>query len=174
MSARLSAAPIGLLLVCLGLGGLAACSDPDPAAVVAPVKTPLPSYPAWANPLIGQNMSHVLTGRGACLGVWDIVAAKHVGSRPGDEGEGWGWDVAAKAPIHHVLFVNADNLIVGAGEGGRPRPDVPKAREDVTSPDVGWHGIIGVTRGKILAVGITAKNAGCNVGAFDLSTTANS
>ncbi|MHB8284429.1 MAG: hypothetical protein ACYDD1_07110 [Caulobacteraceae bacterium] len=175
MSARrLPAAPLGLILVSLGLGGVAACKDPDPVAVVKPVTAPLPAYPAWANGLIGQNAAHVVTGRGACLGVWDAVTAKHVGAHPGDEAGGWGWDVAAKAPLRHILFVNGDNFIVGAGEGGLPRPDVSKAREDVTSPNSGWHGVLGVTTGKILAVGVTSKNASCSVGAFDLSTTADS
>jgi hypothetical protein len=164
----------GLLLGGLSLGGLAACKDSEPAPVVANVKTPLPPYPAWAAALVGQNMAHVLTGHGVCVGAWDVVTTKHLGTRPGDEAEGWGWDVTAKAPVQHILFVNGDNFIVGAGDGGRPRPDVSKAREDVTSPSTGWHGMIGVTSGKILAVGVTAKNASCNVGSFDLSTTTNS
>jgi hypothetical protein len=179
MSARHLPRPIRRLIAAITVGGLslislAACKDSEPAATVANVKTPLPAYPAWANGLIGQNMGHVLTGHGVCVGAWDVVTAKHLGARPGDEAEGWGWDVAAKAPIQHILFVNGDNFIVGAGDGGRPRPDVSKAREDVTASNVGWHGVIGVTRGKLLAVGVTRKNASCNVGAFDLSTAADS
>jgi hypothetical protein len=175
MSARrFTTAPVALLLAGFVLTGLSACKDPDPVAIVPTLNTPLPPYPAWARPMIGQNMGHVLTGHGACVGVWDAVPAKHIVKPTGSEAQGWGWDVAGKTPVAHILFVNADNIIVGAGDGGMPRADVAQARTDVTSPNTGWHGVIGATEGKMLAVGVTTKNAGCNLGQYDLSATANS
>jgi len=175
MSARrFNAARVALLLAGIAMTGLSACKDPDPVAVVPTVQTPLPAYPAWAAPMIGKNLGRVLTGHGACLGVWDVVSVKHISKQPGSEAQGWGYDVAAKTAISHILFVNADNIVVGAGDGGVPRPDVARARADVTAINTGWRGVVGATEGKVLAVGVTSKNAGCNVGQYDLSATANS
>ncbi len=152
---------------------LGACNPGDDATPKAVVSTkPLPPYPAWSSGMVGKNLARVLTGHGQCKGVWDVVTDRYVGARPGVQVGGWGWDIVAKTPVQHVLFVNSDDFIVGAGTGGLPRKDVSDALPEVKSPNTGWKGVIGVSRGKVLAVGVTAQNTPCNVGVFDLDANA--
>jgi hypothetical protein len=156
----------------LALIGLSACGKPeDDGANADALTTPLPPYPAWAKPMIGQPLTKVLNGRGDCEGVFDVVISRHAGAHPGVEVGGWAWDKAGQRGVQHILFVDPDNKVIGAAEGGLLRTDVPKAMPEVKSPMVGWRGEIGATTGVALAVGIGANNGAClRMGKFQLST----
>ena len=89
-------------LLIASAASLAACGKPEDKsyssnAPTAPtVSTVLPAYPAWSTPMIGKLVSQVLSGRGQCKGMFDVVLARHGPPRPGVEVGGWAFDVAAK------------------------------------------------------------------------------
>jgi hypothetical protein len=144
---------------------LSGCGKPEDDGVSAnTVTTPLPPYPAWSAGMIGKPLGSVVRGKADCLGVFDAVAAKHVGVKPGFEVDGWAWDKTAKQGVQHILIVDLDDHIVGAAEGGVvSRPDVPANMPIVTSKQVGWHGVVGATTGTVLAVGLGAAGGQCSL-----------
>lgn len=147
---------------------LAACGPDGPVTTARQVNAPRPPFPAWAQAMIGRPMSQVVHGHGSCKGVFDVVSANYNGHPSGSTVAGWGWDLDAKQPIPRLLFVDLDDRIVGAGDGGGLRDDVSKAIPAITSKTTGWNGVVGLTSGKILAVGVTARNASCDLGSIKL------
>jgi len=146
------------------LGALSGCGKPEDDGISAnTVTTPLPPYPAWSVAMIGKPLASVVKGKADCMGVFDVVSAKHVGASPGSEVEGWAWDKMAKQGVQHVLIVDLDDRIVGAANGGNARADVPPAMPTVTSKFVGWHGVVGATKGTVLAVGLGAAGGRCSL-----------
>jgi hypothetical protein len=145
-------------------GALSGCGKPEDDGVsVNTVATPLPPYPAWSAGMIGKPLASVVRGKADCIGVFDVVSAKHTGAKPGDEVEGWAWDKTAKQGVQHILIVDLADRIVGAADGGRARSDVPQNMPTVTSKFVGWHGVVGITNGTVLAVGLGAKGGQCSL-----------
>ncbi len=146
------------------VAALGGCGRPeDDGAVVNTIKTPLPPYPAWSQGMIGKPLASVVRGKADCIGVFDNVSATHTGSSPGVEVEGWAWDWQAKQGVQHILIVDLDDRIIGAADGGRPRPDVLAAYPKMTSKLSGWHGEVGATTGTALAVGLGAKGGECSL-----------
>jgi outer membrane protein OmpA-like peptidoglycan-associated protein len=117
--------------------------SPPAAAGTAPVVVAdsMPAYPAWAAAAIGKPL-HALYPKTstACLGFLDGAAFKYVGPRSGDKLFGWAYDTGADAPVLRVLFADARGTIVGAGDGGVSRPDVPAKLARIASPLTGWEG----------------------------------
>jgi hypothetical protein len=156
-------------LACVALciaafGALSGCGKPeDDGASSNTVTTPLPPYPAWSAGMIGKPLQAVAKGKSDCLGVFDGVSAKHTGAKPGSEVAGWAWDKVAKQPVHHILIVDLDDRIVGAGESGFARPDVIASYPYMTGNNVGWHAIVGATTGTMLAVGLDANGGQCSL-----------
>jgi hypothetical protein len=148
------------LLACAVLGvTLSGCGKPEnDGEMSTTLTTPLPPYPAWSAGMIGQPLSAVVKGKANCIGVFDNISA-----RPGEEVEGWAWDSAAKKGVQHVLIVDLSDRIIGAADGGRPRPDVPPAMPGVANKFVGWRGVVGATTGTALAVGLGAQGGQCSL-----------
>lgn len=156
---------------------LAGCNPPPWAsmheAAPAPAEAPpalatgkppegVPS-PDWAAGLFGRMAEEAITGPGVCIGNFD-------GVRPAKDGVGrsafgWAWDPAAGAPVSRILLVNASGQIVAAGDGGRVREDVPRARPDVSSRLTGWVVRTGDLSGPFAALGIVGGGSAlCQLG----------
>jgi hypothetical protein len=130
---------------------------------------PLPPPPDWAADLVGKAMTDAFKPTGACIGNTDGVLTRYAGDVPGLVINGWSWDPAQKAPIAHVILVNANALIAGAGDAGMTRLDVPRARPDVTSDRSGWRAMTPQTAGRLDVYGVLADGKTvCRLGSIDL------
>lgn len=122
---------------------------PAPRAVDANQEA-LPALPAWARPLIGQEVKALFPRQdGVCVGNTDVVTLRYKAGSPGVRILGWAWDPAAKKPLARTLLADEAGKIVGAGETGAPRTDVTAVRKDVTSSTTGWLGYTAKTRGEV-------------------------
>ena len=156
-------------------GGAAAPQAAAPAAPAAPA-TPTtaeapPPAPAWAQAYMGHPLNDVFpTQSTECVGNTDNVNLRYQGASPGTRVEGWGWDRTARKPIEHVLLIDDHTgVVVGAGQSGKARPDVPKARPEVTSPDTGWEAVTPKTSGGLYAFGLMADGkSACRLGHINL------
>lgn len=169
--------PLTLTCALLLAAGVAACDHPKPrgdaakgeAGAVAPPRIPAdpagaPPSPAWAGPLIGKLLSEAFPAAGACRGNTDIVQKTYAGQPRGVQIHGWGWDETRKAGVARVLLVDRDLRIVGAGQGGVPRPDVEAAGVGVTIPNAGWNADAAVTTGPLDAYGVLDDKTACRLG----------
>jgi len=126
------------LIALAAAGALAACGPKHPGKAAA---GPLPPLPAWAADYIGKPLDQVFARSDACAGNTETVLRRFSGPPAGTEVAGWAWDVGAKRRVEHVILVDMDRKIVGAGEGGRFRKDVPKNRPDVPDLQTGWRAL---------------------------------
>ncbi len=124
---------------------LALTATSPPLATVPVVTDPMPAYPPWSASLIGRPLRALYPKTTHCLGYVDGVMLQYAGIRPGVELYGWAYDEAAQAPVGRVLFTDAHGTIVGAGDGGFERADVPATLAKVTSPVTGWQGYAAAT-----------------------------
>lgn len=116
---------------------------------------PLPAPPAWAAGYIGKALNELFPDQnGQCVGNTDNVNLYYRGATQGVRVEGWGWATVAKAPVARVLLVDDGGKVVGAGETGKPRPDVNAARKEITSPTTGWQAVTAKTTGGVYAFGL--------------------
>jgi hypothetical protein len=183
----------------LALAALAACDDPawrDPAtskgaaeltpevadAAVASLASlkprtkakftvvqSLPPLPAWSRPLIGKSLNGLFPMHAPCLGNVDAVRTRYLGVPEGAAIVGWAWDPQEKAAPARVLLVDDSYLIRGAGDTGALRPGVPKARPEVTSPNVGWQALAPRLVGPLDAWGVLADGKTvCQLGHIEL------
>jgi hypothetical protein len=114
--------------------GLPTGAPPQPGAGAPTSQDSLPAQPAWAADYIGKTLAAVFPDQnGQCIGNTDNVNLYYRGASQGVRVEGWGWAPAAKAAVARVLLVDEAGKVVGAGETGKPRPDVNAARKDITS-----------------------------------------
>ncbi len=150
----------------LALAALAGCGQPEWMAT----REPLPDPPAWSQPFVGRPLSqgHVLAPDEACAGMAEQVEIRYRGPRPGSRLLGWGWDGIGRAPVAGVLITDPDGLVVGAGESGLARPDVPAARSDVTSGATGWWALTTRTEGPVEVYGVLADGRACLLGRIRL------
>ena len=133
--------------------GLPAGAPPAPGTATS--QDPPPAPPTWAAGYIGKPLAEVFPDQnGQCIGNTDNVNLRYSGASPGVRVEGWGWVPAAKAPVQRVLLVDEHGKVVGAGETGKPRPDVTAARKDITSPTTGWQAVTAQTSGGVYAYGL--------------------
>lgn len=158
------AAVLGMVLV-----ALCGCSRPQwargakapepPAAPVAaaPAAAPVTAVPGmagWAVAMLGKNPRTLFPRNGVCRGNTDGHGPLE--GTPGEAVFGWGWDFAAKTRVERVVLVDVNYVIVGAGEGGRARPDVPKAYpQEVHDGATGWIALTSLTKGPVDAFGVT-------------------
>ncbi len=184
-AARTTANAARIAVAGLALLALSACSRPDwtnpemskaPRALPPNPKKalpgddgPAPPVPAWAAPLMGKPLRAVFPADGVCMGNTDRVIRVHRGQPPGAVIVGWAWEYAAKAPVPRVVLVDASDIIVGVGETGQSRPDVPNVVPAVTSPTTGWEGIAYALTGHVRAFGVIDNGrAVCALGAVEL------
>ena len=129
---------------------------------------PLPAPPAWAAGLIAHPMD-AFGDVGPCIGNTDGVEIGYVGSSRGVQVAGWGWDPVRKSPIGRVVLMSPDGLIAGAGEGGTRRPDVPRARPEITSESAGWEAATPRVAGILYAYGVLDDGKSiCRLGFIEL------
>jgi outer membrane protein OmpA-like peptidoglycan-associated protein len=133
---------------------LALTATSPPLATIPVVTDPMPAYPAWSAPFIGRPLRAVFPKTTQCLGYVDGVMLEYAGIRPGVKLYGWGYDEAAQAPIWRVIFTDARGTIVGAGEGGFERDDVPAKLAKVNSAVTGWQGYAAATTSPVAVWGI--------------------
>jgi hypothetical protein len=116
---------------------------------------PLPPLPAWAGPYMYQPLSAAFTAQtGNCVGNAERVVRRYAGPPAGAMVAGWGWDTAGKRRIERVILVDPTQRIVGAGEGGLVRADVPRGRPDIADPQTGWRGVTSQLWGGVEAYGL--------------------
>jgi hypothetical protein len=129
-------------------------------------ETPMPAPPAWAAGYVGKPLSAAFADAPAtCAGSADQVVKRYRGAAPGVQIVGWAWDTKAKAPIDHILIVDAGGVVVGAGQGGLARPDVNAAKPEITSRTVGWAADTRSIGGPVDAYGIVGRGeAVCRLG----------
>lgn len=170
--------PVALTVTALSLA-LTACDKPkdrtpkaaDAPAAAAPVGPPastaaLPATPAWAVAYMGKTVAELFPQAGACIGNTDNVSQTMAG---GVEIVGWGWDSAAKKPVEHIVLTDQEGRVIGFGETGMERPDVPAAKPEITSQTTGWKGYTSRTDGWLDAYGVTNGGKGqCKLGHLDL------
>ena len=171
-------APLTTLSLLAVLVTVAACDQPkwrDTSAQPPGAKAPAPqknqvdpggtpAAPAWAQAVIGKNLRAAFPKSGICRGNTDIVQRKYAGAPAGVQIHGWGWDVGRKARIERVVLVDKTFRIVGAGEGGISRPDVPTAVPEITDQTTGWNTNVAVTAGPLDSYGVTGDNSVCVLG----------
>lgn len=176
-----------ILLVCWSLAGCGPAdwrspkssgseAKLDQTSVVA-TKTPVPDLdktvsapqlPQWAKAYIGQNPRNVFPRNGLCVGNTDVVEGRFGGDQPGTSIIGWGWDTHAKSRVGRVILVDINYQIVGAGEGGLPRGDVPEARPEVTDTNTGWRAVTRLSAGPVEAYGVVDEGqALCRLGRLE-------
>lgn len=142
---------------------LTACSPPPWASQRDPDPAFADTSQAWAAALLGRTASEAFPGTGVCIGNFDGVRRARGGM--GRSAFGWAWDATVGAPVSRILLVNASGQIVAAGDGGRVRDDVPKARPDVSSRLTGWVVRTGDLSGPFEALGIVGDGSAlCQLG----------
>lgn len=118
---------------------------------------PAPPVPAWALAAMGKPLHAVFPRDGVCMGNTDGILRLHAGEPRGARIVGWGWEPAVKAPVPRVVVVDASGVIVGAGETGQNRPDVPRAVPAITSLTTGWEAVSYSTTGKVSLFGVIER-----------------
>jgi outer membrane protein OmpA-like peptidoglycan-associated protein len=158
--------PTARVAAATGLHGTAPAHPTRKALNFPPIVAhPMPAYPAFARASIGKPLHAVYPRTSTrCLGYLDGVLLKYVWHGTGAKLYGWGYDLAAAAPVRHVLFADAAGTIVGAGTGGFTRPDVPAAVPSITSRTTGWQGYVGVTSRPVNAWVVLRNGAVCRLG----------
>ena len=130
---------------------------------------PMPSPPAWAAELIGKSLRLAYPAVGTCIGNTDAVKERFGGGLGGSKVAGWGWDPATRAPVARVLLADRDFRVVGAGQGGVPRRDVPRAVPSITSETTGWEALTSLNGGPVDAWGVMADGRSvCKLGHLEL------
>lgn len=142
---------------------LAACNPPPWATQRDPDPAFAKTSGGWAEALLGRKAAEAVPATSFCTGNFD-------GVRPAKDGVGrsafgWAWDPTAGAPVTRILLVNASGEVVAAGDGGRVRDDVPKARPDIPSRLTGWVIRTGDLAGPFEAFGIVGGGSAlCRLG----------
>lgn len=163
----------------VGLLALGACERPEwarhgedpapPTAAAEALDVSTTGLVAWAAPLIGKSPREAFPRNGVCIGNADVASPAGKSKGPAARSViGWGWDVAAKAPVTRVILVDASYRIVGAGDGGQPRPDVQKVRPEFGGTS-GWRADTNLPRGGVDAFGVVGDGTGiCPLGHLTL------
>lgn len=130
---------------------------------------PLPQPPAWMSPLQGRPLRAAFTGEVRCEGNVEGIALVYAGQPAGVRIAGWAWAPEAHAAPPKVLIVDASGVIVGGGETGLERLDVPTALPAVTSNYSGWWALASQVNGRVEAYGLLADGRSvCRLGSLDL------
>lgn len=166
-SAVLTPSLVAALGAALVLAGCDKAKDrsEQQAPAAAPTAPPRPPQPAWAADYLGKGLRQLFPKTGDCIGNTEAVETRYA---DGAAVIGWGWDNAARTSVARIVLVDQAFRIVGAGETGMPRPDVPTARPEITDPNTGWRAIATMPAGSLDAYGITDDGQGaCKLGHID-------
>jgi hypothetical protein len=136
-------------------------TDADPASMVARLS-------GSVAPLIGTSVSEAApNAQPICVGAVDTVSPPTV-STPGVSAvNGWAWNKIAKSPVNELIVVqDSSSQIVGGGTTDHSRPDVPAARPEITTAQVGWHAYVPVGTGPFTVLSFDkATKTRCWIGA---------
>lgn len=175
-----------LALVAFAALAAAGCSPPswtDPEASKGSRALPLPPtrpglptrptagppLPTWVAPLMGKPLREAFPRLGACLGNTDAVSLRFMAKGGASRVIGWAWDPAVGAPVPRVVLTDAADRIVGGGESGYARPDVPIAVPAVTSGKAGWEAMTPRSSGRVGAFGVVQDGqAVCSLAGIEL------
>jgi hypothetical protein len=103
-----------------------------------------------------------------CVGNTEAVAMNYVGSPAGARIVGWGWAAGERTSPPRVVLVDRSSKIVGGGESGLERLDVPDALPTVTSNRTGWWAVTTRVHGRVEAFGVFPdERAACHLGHLD-------
>ena len=137
------------------------------ARPTVPAGTPPP--PAWVTPLLGRSLRTAFPRDGVCVGNTDAVSTIFQGEPRGARLVGWAWEYGTEAPVPRVVLVDAQDRIIGGGDSGSPRPDVPKVLPAVTSARTGWEATAPIGAGAVRAFGVVENGrAICPVAGAEL------
>ncbi|MGA0605755.1 hypothetical protein ACO2Q0_07115 [Phenylobacterium sp. VNQ135] len=162
LTPSLVAALGGALVLVAGCDKAKDRSEQAAPAAAAPAAPPRPPQPAWATDYLGKGLGQLFPKTGDCVGNTEAVEARYA---DGVAVIGWGWDNAAKKAVARIVLVDSAMRVVGAGETGMSRPDVPAAQPQITDPNTGWRAIATTPAGALDAYGITDDGQGaCKLG----------
>jgi len=155
--------PVSWVLVAAFLS-LTGCNQTQTASQCTVGAGARPAYPAWASSVLGKSYLKLYPNKSKCAGNLDPGATKYSGKPSGSTFAGWAWDLEHKRPVDRLLLTDYLGNIVGVGQGGFDRPDVPAYDPRVTSKSSGWHGVVSIVSGPVDALGITGKTTVCPIG----------
>lgn len=147
---------------------LSACDEPGPLSAAAKGHLPpTPAPPAWSAGLQDQPLVSVLPGEIVCLGAVDLLADRYAGAR---KVIGWAWNRSEAQPVARLVAIDEQGRIVGFGEGGTPRADVPRVVQEVQSDSSGWQLITWAAPGQRVQIyGVGAADASaCRIGEIEI------
>lgn len=146
--------------------GRDAAPQPPAPRQATVTRDPLPPYPAWASEVMGKPVRELFPKTADCVGNADTVVMRFEGEPPGAQVIGWGWESEAALPVRRVVLADAAGRVVGVGEGGSERPDVPGRQPQVTTTKTGWLALVGLRSGTVEAYGVTSRpRTVCRLGA---------
>lgn len=130
------------------------------ASAAAPAATP--AYPAWSVSLIGKPLQRAFPEQSSdCIGYLDDVTP--VAGTDEATLRGWAYDTKGHAPVAHVVLVDARGTIIGAGEGGHQRLDVPSVHPEIRTAATGWLGYAGASSRSIEAWAVVGPSRVCRL-----------
>jgi len=94
-----------------------------------------------ANDLNAPLKSAYRPDGGLCKGSTDKITALPAGDATGVKVAGWAWDPVRRKPPTRIVFASGSRII-GYGEVGYPRPDLPRHLYSRKATDAGWIGFI--------------------------------
>jgi len=123
----------------------------------------------WLGDPITMHYQAVSPNR--CTGFFDDALAIEDQAFPGVRAQGWSWDLELKRTAEKIVFTNGRGQIVGFGYTGFERPDVPRARGDIGSAEVGWKGYIGGLKNELIAAHMVtdAGRSSCSIGTKEIT-----
>ena len=130
---------------------------------------PVPARPTWLLELEGRPLAAAYSRQAECVGNAEAVTMAYAGSPGGSKIVGWGWAVGERVAPAKVILVDGQAKVVGGGESGLERLDVPNAQPAVTSVNTGWWALTTVQHGRVEAYGVLPDGETiCKLGQLDL------
>jgi hypothetical protein len=141
----------------------AGCDRSGPLSAVARNHLPpAPPAPAWSAALLGHSLASLFPGVDSCIGSVDGSTERYRGAH---RVEGWIWNYSVQAPSSRLAVVDPAGVMVGFGEGGLVRSDVPGVRKDVTSVTTGYRVVTPEGPGPYTIYAIDAgRRSACRIG----------
>lgn len=137
-----------------------------PAIPTSPLAGPQPA--AWVAPLLGRPLRQAFARDGVCMGNTDAIHLIYEGAPRAATLVGWAWEFGPKAPVPRVVVADAAGVVVGGGDAGVVRTDVPTVMPVVTSDRSGWEAITTVVTGRVNVFGVVeGGQAICPLGGAD-------
>lgn len=96
------------------------------------------------------------------------MAKRYEGASGGVTIVGWGWAPDLQKPPARIVLVDAGSRIVGGGESGLERLDVPIALPQITSNWTGWWALTSAPHGVVEAYGVLPDGRVCSLGHLEL------